>query len=106
MATVFRQPAAQEDLIEHAVYLAIDAGQETADRFLASAEKSFNLLAGQPQMGAPLVQKDQRLAELRKWSISGFQNHLIFYLPQADGVAIVRVLHGASDWWQLLGLTL
>ena len=77
-------------------------GRGIADRFLDNAEKSFNLLAGQPQIGAPLTLKDQRLAGLRKWRIDGFDNHLIFYLPRPDGVAIVRVLHGASDWWTLL----
>lgn len=104
MATVYLQDAAREDLIEHAVYLAIEAGQGIAERFLENAEKSFALLAGQPQMGAPLSFKDPRLEGMRKWSISGFDNHLIFYLPRPDGVAIVRVLHGASDWWQLLGI--
>lgn len=29
---------------------------------------------------------------------------LIFYRPCEDGVAIVRVLHAAQDWWNLLGI--
>ncbi|MBK9308394.1 MAG: XRE family transcriptional regulator [Nitrospira sp.] len=37
-------------------------------------------------------------------AITGFENHLIFYIPQPDGVSIVRVLHAARDWWSLLGL--
>ena len=28
-----------------------------------------------------------------------------FYLPRPDGVAVVRVLHGARDWWGSIGLT-
>ena len=104
MATVYRQNAANEFLIEHAVHLAIEAGQEIAVRFLESAEKSFALLADQPEMGAPPAFNGPRLAGMRKWSISGFENHLIFYRPRTDGVAIVRVLHGASNWWELLGI--
>jgi len=41
---------------------------------------------------------------MRQWRIKGFDNHLIFYLPFQDGVFIVRVLHGAMDWWRLMGI--
>jgi toxin ParE1/3/4 len=44
------------------------------------------------------------LRRLRKWRINGFDNYLIFYLPHADGVSIIRVLYAAQDWWRLLGL--
>ena len=36
MSAVFWQEAARRDLIEHYVYLAENADQEVADRFLAS----------------------------------------------------------------------
>jgi toxin ParE1/3/4 len=36
--------------------------------------------------------------------MSGFRNHLIFYRPIDDGIEIVRVLHGARDWQNLLEL--
>jgi toxin ParE1/3/4 len=36
--------------------------------------------------------------------VKGFDSHLIFYEPRSGGVFIVRVLHAASNWWQLLGL--
>lgn len=65
---------------------------------------SFGELAGQPKMGAPVPVRDVSLTGLRRWSIKGFPNHLIFYLPQPDGVSIVRVLHASSDWWALLGM--
>lgn len=54
-------------------------------------------------MGAPLNLKHPDLANLRKWWVKDFDNHLIFYMPCPDGVSIVRVLHAASDWWALLG---
>jgi toxin ParE1/3/4 len=28
---------------------------------------------------------------------------MVFYEPRQGGVSIVRVLHAASDWWELLG---
>jgi len=33
-----------------------------------------------------------------------FDNYLIFFVPRQESVSIVRVLHGATDWWGLLGL--
>lgn len=104
MPAVTQREAARRDLIEHFVYLAEEAGLTVAERFLTHAEACFNDLAQQPLMGAPLRLKHPALAKVRKWRIKGFDNHLVFYEPQTDGVSIVRVLHAASDWWQLLGV--
>ena len=106
MPKVFQHATASRDLIEHFVYLAENAGLDTAEHFLTSAETSFNDLAGQPMIGAPLKLRRSELAGMRKWRVKDFDNVLIFYLPSADGVSIVRVLHAARDWWGLLGLIL
>ena len=105
MPKVHRREAARRDLVEHFVYLAENASLDTAERFLSNAEASFNDLARQPTMGAPLMLtlKNPDLAGMRKWRVKGFDNHLIFYMPRPDGVSVVRVLHGATDWWSLLG---
>ena len=55
MAAVFRRAAARRDLIEHYVYLAENASEDVADRFLAHAEASFTGLSEYPEMGAPLA---------------------------------------------------
>ena len=104
MPKVRQRAAARRDLVEHFVYLAENAGPDTAERFLANVETSFNDLASQPMLGAPLTSQHPALASLRKWRIKDFDNHLIFYLPRPDGVSIVRVLHAARDWWNLLGI--
>ena len=104
MATVYRRPAAHRDLIAHYIYLAENAGDATADRFLSNAEASFNDLAKQPKIGAPLTLRRSELAGLRKWQVRKFDNFLIFYVPHRGGVSIVRVLHAAQDWWTLLGM--
>jgi toxin ParE1/3/4 len=44
------------------------------------------------------------LAGIRKWRVKDFENFLIFYQPDADGITIVRVLYASRDWWTLLGL--
>lgn len=104
MPTVYQRAAARNDLVEHFVYLAENAGLNVAERFLANAEASFNDLAEQPKMGAQLKLKNPAMSGIRKWRVKDFDNHLIFYVPRQDGVSIVRVLHGAMDWWSLLGI--
>ena len=103
MPTVIQREAARRDLVEHFVHLAEHAGLDTAERFLTNAEASFNDLAQQPKMGAPLKLRQPDLANVRKWRVKGFDNHLVFYEPRDGGVSIVRVLHAGSDWWGVLG---
>jgi plasmid stabilization system protein ParE len=31
------------------------------------------------------------------WSVPGFRKHLIFYLPEENGVEVVQVLHGVRE---------
>jgi toxin ParE1/3/4 len=104
MGVVYRRPAARRDLIEHYIYLMEHAGEAVADRFLDQARASFNDLARQPRIGAPLALSRTALRPLRKWRINDCDNYLIFYLPRIDGVSIVRVLYAAQDWYRLLGL--
>ena len=103
MPTVVQREAARRDLVEQFVYLAENAGLHIAELFLTNAEASFNDLAREPLIGAPITLKHPDLAGMRKWRVKDFDNHLIFYQPRQDGVSIVRVLHAASDWWNLLG---
>jgi len=104
MHRVHRRAAARRDLVEHYVYLAENAGEDTAERFLTQADITFTALADQPQMGSPLALRDSRLVGLRKWRVQDFENFLVFYLPRNDGVSIVRVLYATQDWWGTLGL--
>ena len=103
-ASIHKRASAKRDLVEHYVYLAENAGIETADRFLWNADKSFGDLSKHPGMGAPLALRSPKLAGLRKWPVSEFEKTLIFYLPRDSGVSIVRVLHAAQHWWRLLGI--
>ena len=104
MAQVHKRATAKRDLVHHYVYLAENANIETAERFLLQADASFGELARRPEMGAPLTVSEPKLAGMRKWPVKDFEKFLIFYLPHSRGVSIVRVLHGAQDWWRLLGI--
>jgi toxin ParE1/3/4 len=103
MSRIYQRPAAQRDLIEHFVYLAENADESIADRFLESAQDTFAQLAQAPLMGSPVAIKTAELAYLRKWRVKNFEKFLIFYSTLPDGVSIVRVLHAAQDWWKSLG---
>lgn len=104
MPKVHKRASATRDLVERYVYLGEHADIDTGERFLANAEASFTDLSKNPGMGAPLSLRSPKLAGLRKWRVSGFEEFLVFYLPRPNGVSIVRVLHAAQDWWTLLGI--
>ena len=48
MPRVHKRAIAKRDLVEQYVYLAENAGIETAERFLLNADKSFGDLSGIP----------------------------------------------------------
>ncbi len=73
-------------------------------RFLDSARDSFVALGDTPYMGGRVGSQKPAFDQLRKWRVSGFAHYLIFYLPVDGGVDILRILHGAQDWWQTLGI--
>jgi toxin ParE1/3/4 len=106
MGKVHKHAAAKRDLVEHFVYLAENAGLETADRFLLQADASFSDLVRHPALGVELASSRVEMAGMRKWQVKGFEKFLIFYRPRRDGVSIVRVLHASQDWWGILGLVI
>jgi toxin ParE1/3/4 len=93
---VRRTPQAQRDLIDHAYYIA-ETSIDASDKFLYAAEEAFRDLAAMPEMGSPREFNNSRLKGLRMWSVPSFRKHLIFYLPQNDGIEVIRVLHGSQD---------
>ena len=92
---------AREDLLESFVFISQDS-PTAADRFLLSAEDSFDQLADMPEIGHRWESEDQRLQDVRVWHIKGFENWLIFYCVAKDHIDILRVLHGARDTSALL----
>jgi toxin ParE1/3/4 len=92
-----RSRAARQDLTEIFRYYAREAGLRVAERFFAQAEATFTRLAAMPGMGTHYDHDHPALAELRFFPISRFPKYIVFYRPAADGIQIVRVLHGARD---------
>jgi toxin ParE1/3/4 len=90
MPRIIIRPRAQIDLAEIWEFIAEDS-QARADSFLDRLDQSFHGLAGNPRIGRA---RGELSPNLRSFPVG---RHVIFYLALADGIEIVRVLHGARD---------
>ena len=90
MSRVLKRPLAHCDLAEIWSFIADDS-EAAADRFLAVLQRKFRLLATQPQMGRL---RPELMLELRSFPVG---RYVAFYLAMADGIELLRVLHGARD---------
>ena len=101
MRRVVVLPAADQDLDEQALYYLERAAPKTAMRWSDQATATFEFLAGQPEIRV----QTPRLAfwGIRSWPVSGFERHEVFYRLTEEGIAVVRVLHGAQDLDAILG---
>jgi plasmid stabilization system protein ParE len=64
---------------------------------LDEAEQAFARLAEFPEIGTPRTAFDPALAGLGLWPVPGFEKFRICYIPRADHIDVLRVLHGARD---------
>jgi toxin ParE1/3/4 len=98
MARVERARKAVEDILEIWEYIAIEwANPTAADRLVTRFDEVFQLLSQQPESGVAI----ERIAPgLRTFTVG---NYVIFYRPLSDGIRLIRILHGARKWEDLLG---
>jgi toxin ParE1/3/4 len=97
MSAIHRRSKARQDLVEIFRYHTREAGLHVAQRFFAQAEATFTRLAGMPGLGTPYGHPHPALAEVRFFPVARFRKYIVFYRVVADGIEIVRVLHGARD---------
>ena len=90
MAQVRRTKTARRDLLQIWQYIAQD-NSAAADQLLARIEERSRQLASHPRAGTP---RDDLAPGLRSYAVG---RYLVFYNTIADGIEIVRVLHGARD---------
>ena len=96
------RPGADRDLDEQAYYYATVSSADVGHRFLLPAHDTFALLATHPNMGWRSRTKLPRIRQLRVFRVKGFEKILILYLPNVDGVEILRVVHGSQNLQALL----
>lgn len=90
MPVVLKRPRAADDLIEIWDYIAED-NVARADAFIDDADAQFHLLLEQPMLGRS---REELAPGIRSVPLG---RYVIFYEVIPDGIAIVRVLHGARD---------
>lgn len=90
MPRIERNRASVADYEEIWRYIARD-NPAAADRLITSIERQLSGLAAMSGIGR---EEPNLAANLRSFPVG---NYLIFYRPIADGIALVRVLHGARD---------
>ncbi|MBL1258565.1 type II toxin-antitoxin system RelE/ParE family toxin [Methylocystis sp. Sn-Cys] len=89
------RPQAERDIEEIVSYIAEDS-PSAALRWFEGVRHTCQRLAEMPKMG---VARPEVRPDLRVFA-SG--NYLLAYREVDDGVEIVRVLHGARKWQELL----
>lgn len=90
MGRVTGSPAAQADVDDIAWYISRDSF-EAALRMIDTFDEKFKLLADFPGAGPA---RDELSPGLRSFPVG---NYVIFYRKAADGIEVVRVLHGARN---------
>jgi len=91
------RPRARLDLLEQFLYLADQATVEVAERYFTAVDHTCVRLAKQPLSGTSYDSGVARLEGIRRVPVSGFPMYLLFYVPRAGGIDVVRILHGARD---------
>ena len=95
-------PKASADVDEHFTYLA-EENLEVALLFFDSVRQTFAQIARMPGIGSSYPVENPRFQGLRKWSVKGFKQYLIFYFEQDECIEIMRVLYARRDLEQVLG---
>lgn len=91
MAQVLFSQSAQSDLLEAWLFIA-EQTPAAADRVLDAIHREAKALSLQPMMG----RSRPELAEgVRSWPTS--TSYILFYLADAEGITVLRVLHHARD---------
>jgi toxin ParE1/3/4 len=90
MVRIVRRPLAAADVDEIWDYIAEDSSEQS-DAWVDRLDAKPRVLATQPMMGRTREELAPGLHSLT------FGRYVIFYLPLADGIDVVRILHSARD---------
>jgi toxin ParE1/3/4 len=94
MPRVVRTRAANEDLIEIWQYIS-EHNRAAADRMLLRIDRACAMLGANPLLGE--IQPNR--PGMRRFVV---RNYIIFYEPIDDGIRVMRVLHGARQWEDMI----
>jgi plasmid stabilization system protein ParE len=79
-------------------WYAVNAGEEVADRYLASIEATCHLLGQHPRLGPLAGFAHPRLRDWRSFlAFRPFNKHVLFYELQGEDLVLRRAMHGHRD---------
>jgi toxin ParE1/3/4 len=87
---------ADADVADIARYTLAKFGERQVIKYIATLERTFQLLADFPKMG---LVTDELRPGLHRFPN---QSHMIFYTIAVDHILIVRVLHARADFPNLI----
>jgi plasmid stabilization system protein ParE len=104
LITIEFRDAATHSLFDLADYFASAANQSLARRWNGAVDKNVLLLKRFPSLGSPCFFHHPALKDLRRLSIEGFPQHLLFYryFDAESRILIFDIVHGARDLEPLL----
>jgi toxin ParE1/3/4 len=91
-------PAADKDLEDLAVDFTLWS-LELSVRFRLAIEKTFDYIHDYAIAGALRFADRGRMRDLRSWPVPGFRKYIVFYRVTEEEITIVRILHGARDYY-------
>lgn len=95
MPRIVRTLPARDDLLQIWFHIAQDS-VAAADRLIDLLEEHLQLISQNPFMGQSV---EQYRVGLRQFTVG---NYVLFYIPIDDGIQLIRVLHGARKFEDLL----
>jgi toxin ParE1/3/4 len=93
---ILRRRKSVEDLEAIADHIAKDS-PAAAVRFLENAESTLRQLAQSPGASTRFESNLPELANVRFRRVSGFPNHIVFFVEHRDAIEKLRILHGAQE---------
>jgi len=97
-------PPALSDLDEIGDYF-FEFSDTLPDRFVDAVENTAQFLARVSEtsvIGTLYESDDPACQNIRLWQVKGFSKYLIFYRVENSTLKILRVLHGARDYQNLM----
>ena len=85
------------DILAQADWYELQSDSKLATRWERAVTFSVLRLVRMPRSGQICGFTVQALQDVRRFPISGFRSHLIFYRIRNNEIHILRVLHGARD---------
>jgi toxin ParE1/3/4 len=89
------------DLHEHSNYLAQNS-RDNALHFFDAARQTFAALARMPGMGQRYESAEEDIVNIRKWSVKGFRQYIIFYRYDDEIIEILRIVYATRDLTPIL----